>query len=73
MHREHAEARRAASHAGLGNNYSGAARRALLMDHTNRWQEEAPRSSALAGATCCYGFTTPAWANHAPPPGSYFP
>lgn len=34
MHREHAEAGRAASHAGLGNNYSGAVRRALLMDHT---------------------------------------
>lgn len=35
MHREHAEVWRAASHAGLGNNYSGATCQVLLMDHTN--------------------------------------
>lgn len=32
MHREHAGAQRAASHAGLGNNYSGEVSRALLID-----------------------------------------
>ena len=72
MHREHAEARRAASHGGLGNNYSGAVRRALLMDHTNRWREETSRSSALVDAKCHYEFATPAWASHALPLGSCF-
>ena len=32
MHREHAGARRAASHMGLGNNYSGEVSRALVID-----------------------------------------
>lgn len=49
MQREHAEAWRAASHAGLGNNYSGAACRALLMDRANRWREKTMQELGSCG------------------------